>query len=267
MSSKAKTYIDHLVGIGEISFTIGQMQQEMGITNKAARRALERLRRDREIVSLAKGYYLILTPEFREQGCLPPNYFIDDLMAYWNKPYYVGLLSAAMFHGAAHQQPQIFQVMLALTRPRIIRGKVTIDFIQNSSCMKTPVQKMKTPSGTVSVSTPEATAMDLVKYIRQSGGINRVATVLHELFENIKIDKLLSLTHLFGESAWVQRLGFLLDELGYEEQAESLYQYLGSVKTRTIPLVPYLPVSDVEKNKKWRIAINAIVKSDLDDTY
>jgi len=267
MASKAKTYIDHLSGIGEISFTAMQLQKEMGVTNKAARRILERLRSNKEIATPAKGYYLILTPEFRELGCLPPNYFIDDLMSHWHKKYYVGLLSAAMFHGAAHQQPQGFQVLLPLTRPRIICGKVTIAFVQNSSCVKTPIQRMKTPSGTICVSTPEATAMDLVKFIRQSGGISRVATVLHELAENIDAEKLVELTHLFTESAWIQRLGYLLDKLGYSELAQVLCEYVGSIKTRMIPLVPYLPTVNAQKNKKWRIAVNTTVESDLDDIY
>ncbi len=43
---------------------------------------LERLLYNKEIAAVAKGYYLILRPEFRELGCLPPNYFIDALMSH-----------------------------------------------------------------------------------------------------------------------------------------------------------------------------------------
>ncbi len=267
MTSKAKMYIDHLFGMGEISFTSVKLQKEMGITNKAAQRALERLRNNKEIATPAKGYYLILTPEFRRLGCLPPNYFIDDLMSHWHKKYYIGLLSAAMFHGAAHQQPQSFQVILPLTRPKVVCGNVTVDFIQNASCVKTPIQLMKTPSGTICVSTPEATAMDLVKFMRQSGGMSRVVTVLHELAESVDAKKLVELTHVFAESAWVQRLGYLLDKLSYTELAQALYEHLGSIKSRMIPLVPYLSVNNAQKNKKWRILVNTLVESDLDDIY
>ena len=266
MVAKAKAYIDQLTGRGSITFTIGQMQDDLGITNKAARRMLERLLHNREVTTPAKGYYLILTPEFRELGCLPPNYFIDDLMSHWHKTYYVGLLSAAMFHGAAHQQPQNVQVMLPTTRPSIICGKVAIQFIQNASCHKTPVKSLKTPTGTLLVSTAEATAMDLVKFMRQSGGINRVATVIHELGENLDKQKLLELTTLFKKSAWVQRLGYLLEILGYEDMAQSLLTHLQTTKTRMIPLVPYLGIDNAKKCKKWCIYINAHIESDLDDT-
>lgn len=94
MVAKAKKYIDQLTSRGTTAFTIGQMQRDLSITNKAARRMLERLLYNREIATPAKGYYLILTPEFRALGCLPPNYFIDDLMSYWHKTYYVGCIGS-----------------------------------------------------------------------------------------------------------------------------------------------------------------------------
>lgn len=266
MSSRAKTYIDQLTGQGSIAFTIGQMQNDLGITNKAARRTLERLLRNKEVATPAKGYYLILPPEFRELGCLPPNYFIDDLMSHWHKTYYVGLLSAAMFHGAAHQQPQNVQIMLPATRPDIICGKVVIQFTQNISCHKTPVELLKTPTGALLISTAEATAMDLVRFMRQSAGINRVATVIHELGEKLDEKKMLELTTVFKESAWVQRLGYLLEILGHEDMAQSLLAHLKTTKSRMIPLVPYLGKGNAKKCKKWRIYINANVESDLDDT-
>lgn len=266
MTYKAKAYIDQLTGRGSTAFTIGQMQDDLGITNKAARRMLERLLCNKEIATPAKGYYLILTPEFRELGCLPPNYFIDDLMSHWHKTYYVGLLSAAMFHGAAHQQPQAVQVMLPAARPDIVCGKVVIQFIQNVSCHKMPVKPLKTPTGVLLVSTAEATAMDLVRFMRRSAGINRVATVIHELGEKLDKKKLLELTIVFKESAWAQRLGYLLETLGYVDTAQLLLDHLKTTKSRMIPLVPYLGIDNAEKCKKWRIYINANVESDLDDT-
>lgn len=264
--AKAKKYIDYLTGKGAIAFTVEQMQSDLGITNKAARRMLERLSHNKEIATPSKGYYLIITPEFRELGCLPPNYFIDYLMSYWDKPYYVGLLSAAMFYGAAHQQPQNVQVMLPTTRPKVICGKVVIHFVQNAACNKMPVEALKTPTGRLLVSTPEVTAMDLVKFMRQSGGINRVATVLHELGEKLNKQKLLELTELFNESFWVQRLGYLLEKLGFDEMTQPLWSYLQTIKIRMIPLVPYLKVDNDKKCKRWGIYVNAHVESDLDDT-
>ena len=38
-------------------------------------------------------------------GVIPVEFYIDELMRYLIKTYYVGLYSGAMFQGAAHQQP------------------------------------------------------------------------------------------------------------------------------------------------------------------
>lgn len=43
------------------------------------------------------------------------------------------------------------------------------------------LQRINTPRGTLVISTPEATALDLVGYPHRAGGLNQVATVLAEL--------------------------------------------------------------------------------------
>ena len=126
-NKNAREYIDQLTAQGEVSFTVQKMIFDREITKKAAERAIYRLKRKKEIIDIAKGYYLILTPEFRKLRCLPPDYFIDDLMKHWQQTYYVGLLSAGLYFGAAHQQPQIFQVVIDRYRPAIRCGHVKIE--------------------------------------------------------------------------------------------------------------------------------------------
>ena len=50
-------------------------------------------------------------------------------MAHLNQPYYVALLSAAAYHGAAHQKPQVFQVMIPKARRGLECGGVRVDFV------------------------------------------------------------------------------------------------------------------------------------------
>jgi hypothetical protein len=59
-----------------------------------------------------RGFHVIVPPEYRSLGCLPPEQFAPALMETLGMPYYAGLLSAAQFHGAAHQRPQVFQVVV-----------------------------------------------------------------------------------------------------------------------------------------------------------
>jgi len=48
--------------------------------------------------------YVLVPLEYLHAGAPPPSWFIDDLMKAMERPYYVGLLSAAGIHGASHQQ-------------------------------------------------------------------------------------------------------------------------------------------------------------------
>jgi predicted transcriptional regulator of viral defense system len=266
MNRNANEYIDLLTARGEISFTTKGMGFELAITPKAVERAIYRLRRKKEIAVVSKGYYLILTPEFRKLGCLPPDYVIDDLMRHWQQNYYVGLLSAALYFGAAHQQPQIFQVVTDQYRRAIHCGHVKIEFITKKIIAATPTTQLKTHTGTMNVSTPESTMMDLCVFLRRSGGLSHVATVLDELAEAVDPKTLKSLLEKNNEFTWVQRLGYLLDHLGHKELAEVLYQHIENKKTNIVPLVPYYRMTGAERNIKWRIAINAVVESDVHDT-
>lgn len=267
MAAKTDQYIDTLTADGEISFTVENLCNELRISRNAGLNALKRLKKQKKIVSPSKGYYLILTPEFRNKGCLPADFFIDDLMQHLNMDYYVSLLSAALYYGAAHQQPQMMQVMLPDRKRNILCAEVSIEFIKNIHCNKTPKKKLKTRTGYINVSTPEATAMDLMKYMRQSGGISRIITVLDELAEAIDGITLKKLAQESEEYVWIHRLGFILDKLGKTELAEGLYETLNRNHQSIIPLVPYDSIQGVPRDKKWLIAINAVIESDLNDTY
>ena len=172
--------------------------------------ALRRLGIKGEVASPARGFHVVVPPEYRRIGCLPPDQFIPALMAYWNRKYYVGLLSAAQYHGAAHHRPQEFQVVVEKNRPEIACGSVRVTFVARGDIGTVPVREFNTPRGTVRVSTPEATAIDLVGYMRRSGGIDRVAGVLLELGEALDSARLVDATRC-SSVQWAQRLGFLLD--------------------------------------------------------
>jgi len=73
-----------------------------------------------EIAQIRQGFYVIIPPEYSKQGIIPPYLYIDDLMKSLDKPYYVGLLSAAALYGAAHQQPTGYTVITQSPAPRSI---------------------------------------------------------------------------------------------------------------------------------------------------
>jgi predicted transcriptional regulator of viral defense system len=80
-------------------------------------------------------------------------------------PYYIGLQSAAALYGAAHQQVQQLQIVTPRQERHIDRPGLSIRFFRKQNFDATPLRSHKGHSGMLPVSTPEATAIDLVRYL------------------------------------------------------------------------------------------------------
>ncbi len=141
-------------------------------------------------------------------------------------------------HGAAHQQPQEFQVVAgAVLRPLTV-GRVRIRFFFRRRMDVAVTEQMKTSSGFVPVSTPEMTAYDLVRYRKGAGSIDHVATVLAELAERFEAKKLLAVAKKGEELPVIQRLGWLLDHTGHAELGGELAKLVRGRKPKMVPLEP-----------------------------
>ncbi|MCD6056459.1 MAG: uncharacterized protein K0R12_1421, partial [Gammaproteobacteria bacterium] len=201
-------YINQIQQTGRKSFSKDEAIKALHLSSKAFDMSLLRLRKKGIIATPYKNFHIIVPPEYQAFGCLPANQFIPLLMEHLKISYYVCLLSAAELHGAAHQRPQIFQVMTNKRMRPIHCGKIAVNFIFKKDLSCVPTQFFNVPTGYLITSTPEATAMDLLLYPYQAGGINHIATVLSELVEAIEPQKLLVLARSSSQNAWVQRLGY-----------------------------------------------------------
>lgn len=259
-----KDYIKNQLKFGKNSFSLIGAEKELGKTNEALRSSIARLVANGELVSPTKGFYLIIPPEYQILNCLPAEHFIPYLMNYWGLEYYVSLLTAAKYHGATHQSSQIFQVMIPKYKREIICGKVRIKFYINKHLKNTPIQKINTAKSILIISTPEGTAMDLMNYPKQAGGLNHITTILSELKESMQPKKLLMLAEKQTDLAWKQRLGYLLEKIGATELAEVLKVHLK--KQNSIDYIPLLSgmknPSDIQKNSTWKILENTTIESD-----
>jgi predicted transcriptional regulator of viral defense system len=185
-------------------------------------------------------------------------------MQYLKGHYYVGLLSAAQLYGAAHQKPQVFQVLTNQKRRDIACGSFKISFIIKRDIEQVPTQQFKTSRGYYLASSPEATAMDLVLYPQHGAGINNVLTILIELVEKMDAEKLLQLASKSKEVAWIQRLGYLLDFIGEKKFSGKLYSTLNHFRVQKRYLLPNYPANKSAKlDKKWQVLVNAELEADL----
>jgi len=259
---KTHEFINTLRSQGRYSFTITDAEKALELTKVATINALRRLRLKKEIASPARGFYLILPPEYQILGCLPAEMFIPDLMKYLNQPYYVGFISAAQYYGAAHQKPQRFQVVTLKNRSSIHCGRIYVEFIANKNVASMPTKKFNTATGTINVATPEVIAADIVAMPDHAAGINNVATILSDLSETIDINRLIELTKHNSELFWLQRLGYLLEFLGSKSLANKIDQILSDKKLHWARLVSQEKYKPLQRNKKWKIIVNTKVEPD-----
>ncbi len=260
-------WIENLEKRGRISFSLNQLEAELpNYSGGAIKSALKRLSKKGKIVSFHKGFYLIISAQYATRGILPASLFMDDFMKFLNRPYYVGLLSAAALYGAAHQQPQEYFVItdFPVLRPSHKKG-LKVNFISKGNIESRLLRERKTESGYLKVSSPELTASDLVQYEKRSGGINRAATVLNELVEEIEPKEFDSVFFASTTVTAIQRLGYLIERvLNNEKLANELFrasQKNGLVFFR-IPLKASAPAKGFSSENRWKVIVNAEVEID-----
>jgi predicted transcriptional regulator of viral defense system len=259
--SSAANYILELASSGRHHFTTDEAAVALGGSALAVRAALRRLKAKGEIADPHRGFHVIVPPEYRRLGCLPADQFVPQLMRHLGETYYVALLSAAELHGAAHQRPQRFQVMVKTNRRPLQCGKVRVQFVARKDLEHTPVVEKNTARDVLRVASSEATALELVGYADQCGGLDNVASVLAELAEGVAPSRLLRAAELCP-IVWVQRLGYLLDVAGHRELGDVLVSHVKEHARVVAPLVRARAKAGAQRLDRWKLAINASVEPD-----
>jgi len=254
---------DLLISQGRYVVTTDDIEGAIGRSPNSSGR-LAGLRRQHRLVSAAKGLYLVIPAEYRNWGSLPADWFIDALMRHLDRKYYVGLLSAAAIHGASHQAPQVFQVMVdERVRARSL-GRVKLRFYRSGVLKDTierqGVERRPTHTGEYNLSSPELTAIDLVEYQRDAGGLNNIATVLSEL-EGLHGDVLSRLAEGRPQSV-IRRLGWLLDRYGHADQLDGVAALVVPDREHPTPLEPD-GSSTGPFHPRWNLLENAEIEPDL----
>jgi len=259
-------YIDDRRSEGKYSFTTDDLRKRFDLSNEALKKSLQRLKREKKVAMVRKEFYVIVPPEYRAKGIIPPSFYVGDLMKFLNRDYYVGLLNAAAFHGAAHQQPQSFTIITRGPSLRKIQNeRVDIQFLIKKAWNQDWIEKKKVSTGYINVSSPELTALDLINHYDTVGGFDRVATVLNELTENIRAEKLVASAKHYKKAVVVQRLGYLLEYvLGAVALSDKLFEYLQKVKFHPCLLSPQevKPFRMVAGNR-WKIVANIEIEPDF----
>lgn len=265
-----QSYIKQLRKYGKRAFTIEEILEEFKVSRNYARVALYRLIQSGDLVSPAKAFYVIVPPEYQTYGCIPAEQLIPILMKHLNIDYYVALLSAGLFHGATHQKPARFQVMLNKRMSgNLVFGDVEIEFIYKNSLSGLPTQDFVVDTGYLKVASPELTAIDLLNYPSHAGGLNHIATVFSELAEAIDPGKLIELAEKINTRYQLQRIGYILEKIDVMDEdkkaeiIEALEAFLKGKMKYYIPIASEIEKMGYPRSKRWKIIENTEIESDL----
>jgi predicted transcriptional regulator of viral defense system len=251
---------DFLLSHGRRAFTLGEAKTMLQRNDDAVRKGLERLTHSGQIFSPSRGFYVVIPPEFRSWGTVPASHFIDDLMQALDRRYYVALLSAAELHGAAHQAPQVFQVMVDRHLKDRDFGRTRLRFYTSRHVTDSTVEQRNVPTGQLRLSPRELTAVDLVEHPDASGGISNVATVLAELTP-LEGQRLADLAAARQRST-ARRLGWLLTFLDAEVNLEPLRAVADPQRGSATDLRPRAPRRGAI-DRAWNVRVNTEVEPDL----
>jgi predicted transcriptional regulator of viral defense system len=260
--SSLASYVTGLLASGRVIFSPEAAQNALGIGGGAFLDAAERLQKKRLVFRPRHGFYVAVPPQYLNIGCPPPTWFIDALMQHDDAPYYVGLLKAAEIHGAAHQAVMEFQVVTTKQLKQIKAGRARIGFYfrKDFTAIADGIGEHKTDTGTMKISSPELTLLDLFRYSRASGGLDNIVTVLDDLAPKVDPQKLPALGAGFEQSV-VQRAGYLLEKFGFAGHGEALHGILNKIPMPWIELerpsaqARDLATDAIERNKRWRVII------------
>jgi len=262
-------WVDALPKQGKSTFSLNEVEERFPQRpSSQIKNALNRLVVSNRIKSVWRGFYAVVLPEYGLKGIIPPPEYIDHLMNHLNKDYYVATLSAAALQGASHQKPLVFTfVCNKILHPKE-KDDTRLEPLLKKRIPHKYIEKKNVKSGTINVSAPILTAIDLVLYPLKSGGFGNITTVLAELSENIESNSFDVDFFDFVPVSVVQRLGYLYDfVLGESRLADDLLEKANSasVKFRKTNLATYrsMNATKYNYNSKWKVVVNEEVEPDI----
>ena len=253
----AQAFCEARLALGRVTLSLPDLVKASGLSTIAAKRQLSRMGDKVVRVSPRQPFFLLVGPEHRAMGAPPATWWLQDYFDWLGRPYYLALQSAASSFGSNPQALQVTQVMTNRPCRALKVGRIQVRFFVKRGIDRTPTQQPAGAMAPLRVSTPEATAFDLVRYASSLGGIERAAETIGPLLPILRPRELKRVLEAEDESAVAQRLGFILEAGGAKPLANVVRQWLPD-KLKPVLLSPAtgqrdrLPLVD-----RWQILNNS----------
>ena len=243
--------------LGRVAFSMAELMKVSGLSAIAAKRQLSRLRGKVTRVSPRQPFFLIVGPEHRTMGAPPAISWLEDYFNWLGRPYYLALQSAASAFGSNPQALQMTQVMTDRPCRSLTVGRIHVRFFVKRRITRTPTQQLTQAVAPLLISTPEATAFDLIRYATSIGGIERAAETIGPLLPRLRARELKRVLAAEQEVATAQRLGFVMDVGGAPRLARVIHDWLPA-KLAPAPLSPvHGDRKDIPVVDRWQVLNNS----------
>ncbi len=239
---------------GKRIFTFKDASGSYGSSGQRLRKLLYTLVKRGWLQRVEKGKYLILPFEAGREREWTEHEFI--IASYLIEPYYIGFRSALNYYGYTEQISRT--VFVASTRRKLksfleISG-VTYRFVAISEQKFFGTKQTSIDGYQVNISEPEKTIVDCLDQLRYCGGISEVAKALWYGRDELDLVKMAEYSRRNGNRAASQRLGYLIDMLGFktEKAVDILLQSISNryavLDTLSEPKGKYID--------RWKIIVN-----------
>lgn len=212
-------------------------------------------------VGYRRGVWLIVPIEYRTMGAPPATWVLDDIMHAIGVPYYLALRSAAEQYGATHYAMQRLQVAVARRLKPMQIGGQRVRFVLNHRLTTVPTNMLAGQVASFRCSTPDATALDLMRFMTISGGLTSVAGALQQMRPRLTVEGLRQALAAMVDVRNTQRLGYLFTQIGYDRGAAVCRAWLAQRSYRIVPLehgVHAATTAHAAVDPVWKVAINAV---------
>ena len=269
---------DYLLERGERFVTTERCAELLRVKPENVSRSLAPARHANQMVSVTNRAWVPVPLPRRKKGAPPLLDYLDALMTHLRHPYYLGYGAAAAVYGVSHHSFAHYHIVTpAPHRDRRI-GKSILCFVRGNPNRIPTVRKpvgYKTNADVV-VSTPEATAFDLIQRPILSGGIDYVATLIGDMLTArlLNINSLCAVADLYPMSV-SQRLGYVVEIMhGHLQWAirspidmEPLAKIVADSNAREVRLMyPSLSgLNEVKRtplSRRWRLKIDRVLDPD-----
>jgi predicted transcriptional regulator of viral defense system len=233
-------------------------------SEKTLKTDINRLTLSKRIQNVYKGFYVIIPTQYQLKGVVPPIYYINEMMEYLGKPYYVGLLSAAAIYGASHQRAMITQIVTIGPRPRTSNKNKLLDWNYRQQIPIELIESRNAEMGRINYSSAELTAVDIIQFASNIGGYQRATTVLAELVDVIDMSKIGSVLPYTTTTA-MQRLGYLLEFILFEQDKSDILYNILKKRNRyfnAVLMSSEHPALDDAESNRWRVNMNIDIEVD-----